>query len=89
MLYTPLPNIIRVIKPKRIRWVQHVARMGRSTDAYRVLVGRPDEKNYLEDSGVDGRIIIIKRVFNKWDAETPDRLIWQAFVNAVMQLGVP
>jgi hypothetical protein len=89
MLYTPLPNIIRVTKPKRMRWVQHVANMGRSRDAYRVLVGRPDEKNYLEDSGLDGRIIIIKRVFKKWDAETPDRLIWQAFVNALMQRGVP
>jgi hypothetical protein len=30
------PNIIRVIKSRRMRWAGHVARMGDRTDAYRV-----------------------------------------------------
>jgi hypothetical protein len=36
------PNIIRVIKSRRMRWEGHVARMGEKTGAYRILVGRPE-----------------------------------------------
>jgi hypothetical protein len=36
------PNIIRVIKSRRMRWAVHVARMGEGRGAYRILVGRPD-----------------------------------------------
>jgi hypothetical protein len=38
------PNIIRVIKSGRMRWVVHVACMGWKRYAYRVLVGKPDKK---------------------------------------------
>ena len=38
-----LPNTIRVIKSRRMRWVGHVARM-RGRSAYKLLVGRPDGK---------------------------------------------
>jgi len=34
-----LPNIVRVIKSRRMRWAGHVARMGEERGAYRVLVG--------------------------------------------------
>jgi hypothetical protein len=34
------PNIVRVIKSRRMRWVGHVARMGEGRGVYRVLVGR-------------------------------------------------
>jgi hypothetical protein len=34
------PNIVRVIKSRRMRWAGHVARMGESRRVYRVLVGR-------------------------------------------------
>jgi hypothetical protein len=36
------PNIIRVIKSRRLRWTGHTARMGESKDAYRVLVRKPE-----------------------------------------------
>jgi hypothetical protein len=35
------PNIVRVIKSKRMRWVGHVARMGEGRGVYRVLVRKP------------------------------------------------
>jgi hypothetical protein len=35
------PNIVRVIKSRRMRWAGHVARMGEGRGVYRVLVGRP------------------------------------------------
>jgi hypothetical protein len=42
------PNIIRVIKSRRLRWVGHVARMGERRDAYRALVGKPEGRRPLE-----------------------------------------
>ncbi|KAJ4431136.1 hypothetical protein ANN_19731 [Periplaneta americana] len=39
------PDIIRNLKSRRLRWAGHVARMGESRNAYRVLVGRPEEKD--------------------------------------------
>ena len=40
-LYT-LPNILRVIKSRRMRWAGHVARMGEERGMYRVLVGNSE-----------------------------------------------
>ena len=34
------PNIVRVIKSRRMRWAGHVARMGEERGVYRVLVGK-------------------------------------------------
>jgi hypothetical protein len=42
------PNIIRVIKPRRLRWAGHVARMGERRGAYRALVRKPEERRPLE-----------------------------------------
>ena len=36
-----LPNIVRVIKSRRMRWAGHVARMGEGSGLYGVLVGKP------------------------------------------------
>jgi hypothetical protein len=41
------PNIVRVIKSRRMRWAGHVARMGEGRGGYRVLVGRPEGKRPL------------------------------------------
>jgi hypothetical protein len=41
------PNIVRVIKSRRMRWARHVARMGEERGAYRVLVGKPEGKRPL------------------------------------------
>ena len=36
------PNIVRVIKSRRMRWAEHVTRMGERRGTYRVLVGKPE-----------------------------------------------
>ena len=36
------PNIFRVIKPRRMRWAGHVARMGERRGVYGVVVGKPE-----------------------------------------------
>ena len=38
------PNIVRLIKSRRMRWAGHVARMGERRGVYRVLVGKPEGK---------------------------------------------
>jgi len=58
------PNIIRVIKSKRMKWARHIACMGARRGVYRVSVGRPEGENHLEDPGVDGRIIL------RWSSES-------------------
>jgi len=54
------PNIVRVIKSRRVRWAGHVARMGEERGVYRVLVGKPEG-----DLGVDGWIIL-GRISRRW-----------------------
>jgi hypothetical protein len=93
-LYSP-PNIVRVIKLRRMRWVGHVACMGKGRGVYRVLVGRSEGKRPLgrprcrwEDNiKMDLREIGIN-VAN-WVQLAHDRVQWWAFVNTVMNLQVP
>jgi hypothetical protein len=89
------PNIVRVIKSRRMGWTGHVARMGEGRGVCRVLVGRPEGKRPLgrprrrwEDNikldlreiGIDGA---------DWIHLAQDRVQWRAYVNTVMNLRVP
>ncbi|KAJ4434425.1 hypothetical protein ANN_22987 [Periplaneta americana] len=86
------PNIIRNLKSRLLKWAGHVARMGESRNAYRVLVGRPEGKRPLgrprrrwEDNikmdlrevGCDDR---------DWINLAQDRDRWRAYVRAAMNL---
>ena len=42
-----LPNTVRVVKSRRMRWVEHVARMGEGRGVHRVLIGKPEGKTPL------------------------------------------
>ena len=57
-------NLFRVFKSMRIRWVGHVACLGKKY-ACRVLVWRPEGRRYLEDLGIGGRIML-NCVTKKW-----------------------
>jgi hypothetical protein len=46
-----LPNIVRVVKSRRMRWAGHVARMVEGRVVHRVLVGDPEGKRPLERPG--------------------------------------
>jgi hypothetical protein len=86
------PNIVRVIKSRRMRWAGHVARMGDGRCVYRDFVGRPEGKRPLgrpwcrwEDNikldlreiGIDGE---------NWIRLAQDMV---QYVNTVMNLRVP
>jgi hypothetical protein len=50
------PNIVRVIKSRRMRRAEHVARMEEGRCVYRIFDGRPKGKRPLGNLGVGGRI---------------------------------
>jgi hypothetical protein len=43
----PSPSTIRIMKSRRMRWAGHVLRMVEKRKAYRLLVGKPEEKRPL------------------------------------------
>jgi hypothetical protein len=62
-----LPNIVRVVKSRRIRWTGHVARMGKGRGVHRVFWwGGLREGEHWGDTDVDGRIIL-SWIFRKWE----------------------
>jgi len=60
------PDIVRVIKSRRMRWAGHVARMGEGRGVYRVWWGNLGERDHWGDPGIGGRIIL-RWIFRKWD----------------------
>jgi hypothetical protein len=89
------PNIVRVIKSRRMRWAGHVACIGEGRGVYTVLVGRPERKRPLgrprrtwEDNiKIDLREIGIHGA--NWIQLAQDRIQWRDFVNTVMNIRVP
>ena len=59
-----LPNTVRVIKSRRMRWAGHVARMGGGAVYTGFWWGNVRERDHLEDPGVVERIL--RWTFKKW-----------------------
>jgi hypothetical protein len=89
-LYTS-PNII-TLKPRRMRWAGHAARIGETRIAYKIVVGKPEgkgrprrrwENNMRMDLGKTGWEVV-DRIH-----VAQDRDQWQALVNTVMHFRFP
>jgi hypothetical protein len=88
------PNIIRVMKSRRLRWAGHVARMGERRGAYRALVGKSEGRRPLgrprhrwEDNiKMDLRGVGCGGA--DWVDLAEDRDRWRALVYTVMILRV-
>ena len=89
------PNIVRVIKSRRMRWAGHVAHMGEERGVYRVLVGKPEGKRPLvrpRHRWVYNIRTDLQEVgcgYLDWIGLAQDRDSWQTLVSAVMNLRVP
>jgi hypothetical protein len=89
------PSIIRIIKPRRMRWVGHVARMGEKRNVYRLLVGKPKGKRPLGRprhrwiDNIKRNLLAIGLNVVDWIGLAQDRYRWRALVSSVMNLRVP
>ena len=90
-----LPNIVRVVKSRRMRWAGHVARMGEGRGVYRVLVGKPEGKRSLGrprrrwEANIKMDLQEVGAGCGVWMELAQDRDRWRALVSTVMNLGVP
>ena len=83
------PNIVRVMKSRRMRWAGHVARMGEDRVVYRVLAGKPEGTG---PRWVDNIRMDLQEVgcgYMDWIGLAQDRNRWRTLVSAVMNLRVP
>ena len=89
------PNILRVIKSRRMRCGRHVARMGEERGVYRVLVGKPEGKRALgrpRRRWVDNIRMYLQKVgcgYMDWIGLAQHRDRWRTLVSAVMNVWVP
>jgi len=89
------PNMVRVIKSRRMRWAGHVASMGEKRGVYRVLVGKLEVKRPLgrpRRRWVDNIRINLQEVgcgYMDWVGLAQDRDRWRTLVGAVMKFWVP
>ena len=89
------PNIVRVIKSRRMRWARHVARMGEEKGVYRVLVGKPEGRRPLgrpRCRWMDNIRMDLQEVgceYMDWIGLAQDRDRWLTLVSVVMNLRVP
>jgi len=89
------PNIVRVIKSRRMKWAWLVVRMGEERGVYRVLVGKPEGKRPLRRPRrrwVDNIRMDLQDVgcgYMDWIGVAQDRDRWRTLVSAVMNFRVP
>ena len=89
------PNIVRVMKSRRMRWAGHVARVREERGVYRVLLGKPEGRRLLgrpRRRWVDNIRMDLQEVgcgYMDWIGLAQDRDRWRTLVSAVMDLRVP
>ena len=94
VLYS-LPNIIRNLISRRLRWAGHVERMDLPRNAYRVLVGKREGKRPLGKSrhrcedNIKMDLREVGCVAGGWIDLAQDRVQWGTYVRTIMNLRVP
>jgi hypothetical protein len=90
-----LPNLVRVVKSRRMRWAGHVARMGDGRVVHRVLVGKPEGKRQLGrprrrwEDNIKRDLQEVRGDCGNWMERAQDRDRWRALVSTVMNFRVP
>ena len=89
-----LPNILRVVKSRRMRWAGHVVRMGEGRVMHMVLVRKPEGKRPLgrpRRRWEDNSKMDLQEVGGggDWMELAQDRDMWRTLVYTVMNFWVP
>jgi hypothetical protein len=90
-----LPNIVRVVKSRRMRWAEHVTRMGEDRGVHRLLVGKPEGKTPLGrprrrwEYNINLDLKDVGGVRGDWMELAQDRDSWRALVGTVRNIRVP
>jgi len=89
------PNIVWVVKSRRMKWAGHVTRMGEERGVYGVLVGKPEGKRLLGRprrrwaDNIRMDLQEVGCVYMDWIGLAKDRDRWRTLVSAAMNLRVP
>jgi hypothetical protein len=70
-----LPNMIREIKSRKVRWAGHIARTRETRNAYKVWSENLKGRDLSEELGVDGRIIL-EEILGKEGGKVWTGCIW-------------
>jgi hypothetical protein len=90
-----LPNIVREVKSRRMRWAGHMARMGEDRGVRRVLVGKPEEKRPLGrprrrwENTIKMDLQEVGGGRGDWMDLAQDRDRWRALVGTVRNFRFP
>ena len=90
-----LPNIVRVVKSRRMRWVGHVARMGERRVVHWVLLRKPERKRQLGrprrrwEHNIKMDLNEVGGGCGDWMELAQDRDRWRVLVSTVMNFRVP
>ena len=89
------PNIVRVIKSRRLRWAGHAARMEEGRSTFKILTGKPTGKRPLgrpRRSWEDNIRMDLEEIgitTRNWVDSAQDRDYWRTLVNGTLNLRVP
>jgi hypothetical protein len=90
-----LPNIVRVVKSRRMRWAGSVARMEEDRGVHRVLVRKPAGKSPLGrprrrwEDNINMNVQEVGEGRGDWMELAQDRERWRALVGTVRDFRVP
>ena len=89
------PNIVQVVKSRRMRWAGHVVRMEEGRGVHRVLVGKPEGKRPLGrprrrwEDNIRMDLQEVGGSCGDWMELAQDRDRWRTLVGTVRNLRVP
>jgi hypothetical protein len=90
-----LPNIVPVVKSRRMRWAGHVARMGEDRGVHRVLMGKHEGKRPLGrptrrcEDNIKMDLQEVEGGRGDWMELAQDRDRWRPLVGTVRNFRIP
>ena len=85
------PNIVRMIKSRRLRWVRHIARIEECRRVFKILTGEPRGKRPLGRPSrrwEDNFRMDLKEIERNWIDSAQDRDYWRAVLNMTLNFQV-